>query len=292
MAGMPSDSSGYVDVGDTRLWVIQRGPETGPPVLLLHGGPGLDHHVFGDYLDPLADKYRLVLVDQRSQGRSYPTPPETWTLDQLARDVDAIAAILELDRYAVLGHSYGAYVALQHAVDNPGAAAATILSSGVPSARYMAVTTESLAKFEPVELREQVQQSWAREADAQSAQDFAYLMRDQLPFHFADPQDPRVAEYGRHTARTVYSPDVLRYAARGQYGAIEVESQLSRVTQPVLVLAGRHDRAGATEAAEVMARKIAKAELVIFEQSGRMTFVEEQQPYLDAVRSFLDKTLR
>ena len=67
----------YVDIGDARLYVVERG--SGYPLLVFHGGPGIDHHSFGDYLDALADEYRLILVDQRSNGRSDRTPEETWT---------------------------------------------------------------------------------------------------------------------------------------------------------------------------------------------------------------------
>ena len=42
-----------VAIDDTGLWVVERGPEDGMPMLVLHGGPGVDHHMFGDYLDPL-----------------------------------------------------------------------------------------------------------------------------------------------------------------------------------------------------------------------------------------------
>ena len=42
-----------VDIGDTKLFVEARGE--GFPVVVLHGGPGLDHHEFADYLDPLVD---------------------------------------------------------------------------------------------------------------------------------------------------------------------------------------------------------------------------------------------
>ncbi len=79
----------HVQIDDTRLWVVERGE--GFPLLVLHGGPGLDHHEFGHYLDPLGDRYRLVLVDQRSQGLSDRAPELTWTLERMAQDVIMLA---------------------------------------------------------------------------------------------------------------------------------------------------------------------------------------------------------
>ena len=275
-----------VDVLDTRLHVISRGE--GLPLICLHGGPGLDHHEFGDYLDPLTDRYRLVLVDQRSQGLSDAAPPETWSIPQMARDVAALARALELDRYAVLGHSFGAFVALQHAVDFAGEPVGTIVSSGVPSMRYLEVVEANLVAFEPVELREQVAASWARETTAQTQADCASLMADQLPFHFRDPHDPRIAGFAAATAATVYAPDVLRAFSTDGYGGIELEDRLGDVTHPVLVLAGRHDRVCSLEASEATAAGIAGSELVVLDMSAHMTFVEEPERYLAATRRFLD----
>ena len=85
----------HVEIDDTRLWVEERGG--GEPLFILHGGPGLDHRMFGDYLDALGDRHRLLLVDQRSQGRSDRTPPDTWTLARLARDVSELARALDLE---------------------------------------------------------------------------------------------------------------------------------------------------------------------------------------------------
>src|SRR4051812_5811179 len=205
-----------VHVGDTRLHVEGRG--TGQIALVvLHGGPGLDHTMFGSYLDPLGDVCRLLLVDERAQGRSDPAPPETWTLEQHARDVDALATALRLERYVVLGHSFGAFIALQHAVDFRGRPSGTIVSSGVPSERFLAHVGEQLAAFEPAELREQVQSSWAREAHARTPGDVASLIHDQWPFHFADPRDPRIDLLRAASTDAVYSPDVLRAAATEGY---------------------------------------------------------------------------
>lgn len=279
---------GLVSIGGTRLNVVERG--SGYPLLVLHGGPGLDHHEFGDYLDPLGDEYRLLFVDQRAQGGSDHSPEETWTLERMAADVDALARVLGLERYAVLGHSYGAIVALQNAVDFPGAAAHTIVSSGVPAARFLAEVDANLAAFEPVELREQVTRSWEREKHVQTADEVESLLHDQLPFHFREADSPVIAEYERRTAGGIYSPEVLRHFANEEYGGIEVEDRLGEVTQPVLVLAGRHDRTCVVAASEATAAGIPNAELVVFEQSAHMTFVEENARYLEVVRDFLARS--
>lgn len=281
----PAETGHLVDVGDTRLYVAERGQ--GTPLLILHGGPGLDHRMFGDYLDPLGDQFRLIFVDQRAQGRSDPAPLGTWTLAEMAADVVRLAEALGLGRYHVLGHSYGALVALQNAVDFPGAAARTVISSGFPSARYLAHVDENLATFEPVELRQQVADSWARETSVSTPEEVAELLHDQLPYQFGDPRDPRIPEYENRAADARYAPDVLRHFASQEYGGIEVEDRLSRVPQPVLVLAGRHDRTCSVPAAEAIAAGVPGAELVVFEKSGHMTFVEENERYLSVVRDFL-----
>ncbi len=277
-----------VDVGDTRLHVAERGGGE-LALFVLHGGPGLDHTMFGSYLDPLGDLCRLLLVDERATGRSEPSAPETWTIERQAADVEALAAAMGLDRYAVLGHSYGAFLALQHAVDFPGRPAATIVSSGLPDARYLEGVQRELEAFQPVELREQVTSSWAREAEARTQEEVAALLVDQLPFHFADPRDPRIGELAAAMGDAVYGPEVLRAAATGDYGHIAVEDRLGEVTHPVLVLAGRHDRTCSVVAAEAMAAGLPDAELVVFERSGHMTFVEENDAYLAAVRGFLSR---
>ena len=285
----PEPGARYLTLPDTRLYVVERG--SGYPLLILHGGPGMDHHMFADYLDPLGDQFQLILVDQRSQGRSDATDPQTWSLRQMARDVVDLAAALKLERYAVLGHSYGALVALQNAVDFPGQAAQTIISGGFPSARYLEHVVKNLEIFEPEALRASVAASWERETQVETHDDVAQLLHDQMPFHFANPLDPRIAELEARSSEAIYSPQVLRHFALQEYGGIEVEERLGQVTQPTLVLAGRHDRACSVPAAQAIHNGIPGSELVIFEHSGHMTFVEEKQLYLEAVRKFLSKHL-
>jgi len=282
--------SQHVNIGDTRLHIIERG--TGYPLFVVHGGPGLDHHMFGDYLDPLTDQYRLILVDLRANGLSDVCSTETWTLQQMAKDLVLLAEAMGLQKYAVLGHSYGAFVVFQNAVDYPGHAAQTIVSSGLPSAKYLEAVWKNLEKFEPVALREQVTKSWEREKVVQTRAEVDALLHDQLPFQFGNPLDPRIAEFEKRTAGGVNSPEVLRFFANADYGGIEVEDKLANVTHPVLVLTGRDDRTCSIEGAQAVAQGLPHAELVIFENSGHMTYVEENEKYLKVVRDFLNRHIQ
>jgi len=283
-----------VEVADTKLYVEERGEPSAFPLLVFHGGPGLDHTWFGDYLDPLTERgsYRLVLVDERACGRSDRTAPrETWTLERMAQDVSDLAASLGVrDRYATLGHSYGAFLVLQHAVDHPGEPRGTIVSAGIAAARWLEEVNRQLAAFEPAELREQVTSSWARETEVRTEDEASALIEDQLPFHFREPRGAALREYLRRTAGLArYAPDVIRHFAAQDYGGIDVERRLGEVTHPVLVVAGRHDRTCAPGASEDMARRLPDAELVVFENSAHMMFAEEQDRYLATVRRFLDR---
>jgi proline iminopeptidase len=283
-----------VEVADTRLYVTERGAPSAFPVLVFHGGPGLDHTTFGDYLDPLTEggDYRLVLVDERACGRSdRAAPRETWTLGRMAEDASDLATSLGVrDGYATLGHSYGAFLVLQHAVDHPGEPRGTIVSAGLADARWLAGVERELATFEPAALREQVTSSWARETEVRTQDEASALMDDQLPFHFREPEGAALKEYRRRTAGLArYAPDVIRHFAAQDYGGIALEERLGQVTHPVLVVAGRHDRTCPVAASQDMASRLPDAELVVFERSAHMMFAEEPDLFVATVRRFLDR---
>ncbi len=275
----------YISVGDTRLYVVERGH--GYPLIALHGGPGGDHVQLDGPLASLRDEFRLILVDQRAQGRSDDAPAETWTVRQMAADISSLAEALGLRQYAVLGHSFGALVALEHAVRSPGAAAQTIVSHGVPSLRFYRLT-EELERFEPAHLRRRIADAWDQLEAAETSEEMVRLMPRQMPFHVRDPCQPEVVSYSSHlAARQRLSPTVNRHMSRTGYGGFDVENDLAEVTQPVLVLTGRHERTCPLEAAELMAARIPRAELVIFEESAHLSYVEENERYVEVVRNFL-----
>jgi proline iminopeptidase len=277
----PEPGGRFLAIGDTTLYAVERG--TGYPIIVVHGLPGIDHHEFGDYLDPLAARYRLILMDLRGHGRSQPTM-EGLTFQQWARDINALAEALGLERYAVLGHSGGAMIALEHAVDYPGAAAQSIIVCGVSARRYFGDEYQHGPAFEPVELREQYVSASEAIWTAQTQEDCQRVYHAWMPYGFANPLDPRVATYLLQWDRTRYSPQTHHVPT---YGPFEVESQLGSVPQPVLVIGGRYDRDCVVEASEAIAQGIPNAELAVFEHSGHFVFVEEPERFLEVVQEFL-----
>src|SRR5512146_98121 len=83
----------------------------GPPLLLMHGGPGLDHVSLSPFRK-LADQFTVVSYDHRCNGRSVGPAVTSMTWDNLTGDADALRERLGFDRWAVLGHSFGGHVAL------------------------------------------------------------------------------------------------------------------------------------------------------------------------------------
>lgn len=276
-----------VPVGDTRLWVLELGD--GYPLLLLHGGPGLDHTQFRPWMDPLSRRFRLVYVDQRSQGRSDPSDERTWTLRQMAEDVSMLAEAMGLERYAVLGQSFGSFVALQHAVDH-GTASHYVLLGCVPGSRWLERIDQNLAALEPPDLRDRITASWDMEARVQTVEECRQLLVDQMPFHFADPDgDAYRAFLEVATTHMRLSPHVLRTFANNDYGGIEVEDRLGEIRRPVLVIAGEFDRTTVPEGGWAIAEAVPQADLVLVKGAAHMSFVERPDVVLGAIESFFDR---
>jgi proline iminopeptidase len=97
----------------------------GPPLLLMHGGPGLDHISLTPFRQ-LADRHTVVFYDHRCNGRSV-APIESMTWENLTADADALRERLGFDRWAVLGHSFGGHVALEYAFRYPDRASRLVL---------------------------------------------------------------------------------------------------------------------------------------------------------------------
>ena len=255
----------------------------GFPVFVLHGGPGFDHSMFRPWLDPLAEDFRLLYVDERGQGRSDRVDPATLTLEVFARDVDLLAEALGLDGFAVFGHSFGAIVTTAHAIEL-GTATAYVISGGGDSSAGLeddvATALEAMG-----DAGDAIAASWELEKTVTTDEEMLALWRAQMPMHFAG-EPP--AGYGD---ATVFSPEVLRHFANVGYGDFDFVPYLHHVARPTLVIVGEHDQVTTPRAARVLHEGIANSELAIVPGVGHLSFVEARDAYLDAVRTFLRKAV-
>lgn len=108
-----------------RLWAAAAGD--GDPLVLCHGGPGLWDY-FDDVAEILRGTFRVVRWDQRGCGRSQRRGP--YSVARSIADLDAVRDQLAGPRTALLGHSWGAHLALRYAIEHPDRVSHLIYVSG------------------------------------------------------------------------------------------------------------------------------------------------------------------
>jgi proline iminopeptidase len=156
--------SGLLDAGDgNRIFWEACGNPSGVPALVVHGGPG-SGCVPGmrRFFDP--DRYRVVLFDQRGCGRSTPHAGDasvdlaTNTTDHLIADMELLRVHLRVDRWVVVGWSWGTTLALAYAEQHPERVAAMVLTAVTTTTpREVRWITHDVGRLFPAE--------WARFRD-------------------------------------------------------------------------------------------------------------------------------
>ncbi len=119
---------GKLEVSDLHTIVYEEaGNSSGMPALFLHGGPGVG--ILPDYrrfFDP--DFYRIILPDQRGAGRSTPHAElrenTTW---EIVEDLDKLREHLDIERWIVMGGSWGSTLALSYAITHPSSVLGLII---------------------------------------------------------------------------------------------------------------------------------------------------------------------
>ncbi|HXR86630.1 MAG TPA: alpha/beta fold hydrolase [Stellaceae bacterium] len=126
----------FIAVEGTRLHYLERG--SGAPVVLLHGnGAMAEDFVASGLMDRLAATYRVIAIDRPGFGYSARPRGRLWTARRQAALIGKALAALGITRPVVVGHSWGALVALEIALNQPLAVAGLVLLAGYffPTAR-------------------------------------------------------------------------------------------------------------------------------------------------------------
>lgn len=226
----------YFDVEGARLVPDGTTMREKPTLILLHGGPGMDHSGYKPRFSQLADVAQVVYLDQRGNGRSDPGPRETWTLAQWGDDVHAFCEALGIERPIVLGTSFGGMVALAYATRHPDHPAKLILVS--TRAAGGAHLDQSIAMFERLGGPEVGNLARRRFLDGQV--DAAMLeawIRLAFPVYTRTPRDPTAVR------RAILHPEVNLWFTRpgGEGRTFDLFPALHRIQCPTLVLGGEED---------------------------------------------------
>jgi proline iminopeptidase len=263
-------------VNGTALFYTEVG--RGAPCFVMHGGLGVDHTQFREWLDPLGDVLHLVYYDHRGNGRSGRPPIETLTHDQLVADADGLRAHLGLDTIAVLGHSYGGCLALMYALRYPRRVSHLLLVGTTAAWDYFDDLAADLGRRAPSP--EVVQ---ALLDLPTSDEEMARNQRAIAPVAF---HSTNVALVGRVLDKTVWNA-AANVRSRQLAADYNVRSRLGEIVAPSLILTGRDDFFCPPTQAEQMHRGIRGSAMVIFERSGHYPFAEENAAFQNAVRAWL-----
>ena len=258
------------DLAGVHLHALHHGDPDRPALVLLHGG-GANAHWWDDVAPVLAERFHVVALDFRGHGGSDQPEPRPGAF---GRDLEALLEHVGAPDAALVGHSMGAHVALEHAarfggarrpqalvaVDvarGAGARTRRLMRLALAARRSYRTREEAVARFRllppapgaPEELRRRIGEASVRE-----------LPDGRFAFAF----DPRWFVLGPGPA-----PD------------------LAHVATPTLVVRGALSPLLSREGALAIAAEIRGARLVEIEGAGHNVHLEQPRRFLDAVVPFL-----
>jgi pimeloyl-ACP methyl ester carboxylesterase len=271
-----SARGGFIEANGVRLHYVDWGDPLLPPALLLHGGSA--HARWWDFTVPhLVERRRCVALDLRGHGESGWSAAADYGLAAHAADVCALIDALDLREVALVGHSFGGFVAMTVAPSEPRLAALVIVDSRARitprSARYL----DALRKL-----------PHPRYASLDEA-----LQRFRLLPSAHDARPEVIAHVVRHGMTT--RPDgtwTLKFDRRAMAGipAQDLSPALAAAGCPILAIRGQHSPV--VSAAGLEEFRTANPRVVTVEIAGAHHHVMLDQPaaLARAIGSFLDRS--
>ncbi|MFI5092079.1 MAG: alpha/beta fold hydrolase [Candidatus Acidiferrales bacterium] len=268
-----------------KLYYEVTGGGSGTPLVLVNGGPGFDHtylHISAAW-DLLGKNRRIIFYDQRGDGRSSPLKPgESCTLADQIADLEALREHLGLEKWDMLGHSWGGYLSMAYAARHPERIShLMIVDSAAPK---WADTLFLFSQIFPEITDRRAGFAFADEMGDKAASDAS--IHDYLTMLFYSPEkrDAFVAQMGPGA----YNKEVFQ-AVTSDLPRFDLDPELAKFKFPVVVMAGRYDINVAPLVAYRIHKAIPGSRFVVFEKSGHIPFYEEPQAFVHAAEDFLSE---
>jgi pimeloyl-ACP methyl ester carboxylesterase len=257
-----------VDVDGLRIAYQRRGD--GPPLVLLHGGFGLDSRSWAPQLDALSDEFTVVAWDAPGCGRSS-DPPDTFRLpdyaDCLARFMDALA----LQHPHVAGLSFGGTLALELYRRHPR----------IPRTLVLAGAYAGWAGSLPPDVVEQRLERALREAALPPAE----WLPGYVPGMLSESPPPAMAEEVAALMSGVHPAGNLAML-RGMAEA-DLRDVLPGIEVPTLLLWGDADARSSLEIGEAIHAQIPRSKLTVLAGAGHLSNIEAADRFNREVRAFV-----
>ena len=260
--------------GGVTLNVEVRGPEKGPPLLLLHGFP-LSHRMWAPQLDAFSDRYRLIAPDFRGHGESGVGDGQ-YTIELFVDDVFAVLDAVGAGPVVGCGLSMGGYVLLRALERAPERFRAVVLAD---------TRTQADDDKGKVGRADTIKKLKTGGPDAFVEQFAGKLLGPTTLAQRPDVKDA-VLRIGRANPVLGMSGALLALAARTDTGAA-----LRAFDKPILVLVGEEDGITPPDLSRQMVASNSRAKLVTFPGAGHMSNLESPAAFNEALKSFLKEVV-
>jgi proline iminopeptidase len=266
----------------------------GPAVIFLSGGPGDAGSYLRPLAEPLVERFRCLIPDLRGTGRSQVEDGAPLTIDALLADLDLVRRATGLERVLLVGHSFGATLALLGAARGPEAVTGAALVGLGPLDADAAeeARTRLLAAVAPAH-----RSAWAaarnrRRAAAatgdREAFQAAFLEQQELSLA-ALVLDPEAGSRLIEARRSDFDHRPAVHAAlNADLATIDQWAAVAQLQVPVLVLYGDRDFEPIRQA-DAIAEQTEDAEVVIVPGAAHLPWLDQPSAVTTALRSFLDR---
>ena len=260
---------------------------SGPPLYACQGGPANLADTLARSLAALEDSFTLVFHDYRGSGRSANAPPETYSFERMADDLDELRRHLGHGPVPVLAHSMGGFMALNYALRHPEGCAQLVLVGATPTGSPTKILVPALralgvgrtARVLALGLWYLVAWSWRRESSARQTARYAIMATTQEGI-------PEVRQRVKDAMAGLPAPNDNVPHLERLFTRTDLTPRLPEITCPVLVLYGTRDAAMAAGARLVTAG-LPSARTVVLPDIGHEPFIEGPAKAFAAVREFL-----
>ncbi|WIV21076.1 alpha/beta hydrolase [Paenibacillus polygoni] len=288
----------------TRLYVEEYNNTGEEALLYLHGGPGASCVDFCYHQAlALSEKVRVIAFDQRGVLRSDPiSEGETFGIQDIIEDCEAIRIHLGIRQWTVLGHSFGGYVAFNYAVQYRNSVKRVIFETPYFDIKNSMTSfiQRALPIFQSLEHQEGIKECHRYIEGDFSASDLWNAWgeigqqlgehRDHLYFKGMDP------EVYNELVDQLVSPGELWEKGQIHINKLQEEGEffksvlpkLHKLTQPSLLITGVFDPVCTVEQQGAYRQQISAHSIVTFDNSAHFPRLEEPKKYQQAIINFIE----